>query len=561
LGWLSGKIIFRKKLFNYITESYYQLKISRVNTNFYLSPDNYYKTLARLEKTIRSGKFASYTQQKKRQIWNRLCRYARQLGISVKSSIAAACFAAGLSLATPASAQQSFALQTGANNPLNSVAVGYYSEPTFVDIDGDGDQDAFIGEVGGIVHYFKNTGTPTAPIFIEQTGGANPLNGIDVGYGSAPVFVDIDGDGDQDFFVGAQDGTVRYYKNTGTTTTPVFTAQTGVNNPLNSVAVYSYSTVAFVDIDGDGDQDAFIGQDDGTVSYYKNTGTATAPVFTLQAGAANPLNSVGVGYYSAPAFVDIDGDGDKDAFIGGGDGTLVYYKNTGTPTVPVFTLQSGVNDPFSGVDIGALAVPGFVDIDGDGDQDVFIGETNGSIIYYKNTSPLLPLHLVSFSGAKHTGFNQLQWQTASEVNTKWFELERSSDGKNFTKIATINTIKSNGNNNYSINDNGAYNGKLFYRLKMVDTDGRFTYSQVIWINSASQGNIIIYPNPAAHVLNINISSANLIKTIASVYNADGRLMQKILITGNQQQINVQQFAKGSYVIKFADGSVQSFIKK
>ena len=532
-----------------------------MNTNFYLSADNYNKTLARLEKSIRSGRFASYTQQKKRQIWSRLCRYARQLGISVKSSIAAACFAAGLSLALPASAQQTFVQQTGANNPFDAVDVGYYSEPTFVDIDGDGDQDAFIGRDDGTVHYFKNTGTAAAPIFIEQTGGANPLNAVSVGYGSAPVFVDIDGDGDQDFFVGAQDGTIRYYKNSGTTTVPVFTVQTGVNNPLNSVSVYSYSTAAFVDIDGDGDQDAFIGQDDGTVSYYKNTGTAIAPVFTLQAGAANPLNGVDVGYYSAPAFVDIDGDGDKDAFIGADDGTLHYYKNTGTSAAPVFTLQSGANDPFNGVDIGALAVPGFVDIDGDGDQDVFIGEVYGSIIYYKNTSPLLPLHLLSFSGAKHSGFNHLQWQTASEVNTKWFELERSSDGTNFTKITTINTIPGNGNNNYSINDNSVYSGKLFYRLKMVDADGRFTYSQVIWINSAAAGNIIIYPNPATHVLNMNIGSANIIKTIASVYNADGRLMQNILITGDQQQINVQQFAKGSYVIKFADGSVQSFIKK
>ena len=155
----------------------------------------------------------------------------------------------------------------------------------------------------------------------------------------------------------------------------------------------------------------------------------------------------------------------------------------------------------------------------------------------------------------------MQWQTASEVNTKWFELERSSDGKNFTKIATINTITSNGNNNYSINDNEAYNGKLFYRLKMVDLDDRFTYSQVIWINSGKAEGISIYPNPAAGIVNINIGSANIIKTIAAVYNADGRLMQNILIKDNQQQINVQQFAKGRYVIKFADGSVQSFIKK
>ena len=73
--------------------------------------------------------------------------------------------------------------------------------------------------------------------------------------------------------------------------------------------------------------------------------------------------------------------------------------------------------------------------------------------------------------------------------------------------------------------------------------------------------ISIYPNPATSIVNVNIGSANLIKTSAAVYNTDGRLIQNILITGNQQQINLQQFAKGRYVIKFADGSVQSFIKK
>jgi len=532
-----------------------------LNTKFYPSAHNYYKALARLEKNIRSGKFASYTQQKKKQIWNRICRYARQLGISIKSSLAAACVAAGLSFATPVSAQQTFAPQTGANNPFNGVSVNKYSEPTFVDIDGDGDKDAFVGEYNGTVHYFKNTGTASAPVYVEQTGGANPVNAVVVGYGSAPAFVDIDGDGDQDLFVGAFDGTVRYYKNTGTSAAPVFIAQTGVNNPLNAVSVASYSFPTFVDIDNDGDQDAFIGQDDGTIIYYKNTGTSVAPVFTIQAGANNPLNGVDIGYYSTPVFVDIDGDGDKDAFIGSDDGTLYYYKNTGTAAAPVFVAETGANNPLNGVDIGILSVPAFVDIDGDGDQDLFIGEEYGTIIFYKNTSPLLPLHLLSFSGIKQEGFNHLQWQTASEVNTKLFELERSSDGAKFTKIATVSTIAGNGNNNYSVNDNGVYNGKLFYRLKMVDIDDRFTYSQIIWINSDASGRIILYPNPSTRTLNINTSGANLIKTTASVFTSDGRLVQNILITDAQQQVDVNSLAKGTYVIKFADGSAQSFLKK
>ena len=93
-----------------------------------------------MEKSIQSGKFASYTQQKRRQIWNRLCRYARQLGITIKSSVVAACIAAGLIVTSSASAQ-TFIQETGAANPLNGVSVGTESVPTFVDIDGDGDQD------------------------------------------------------------------------------------------------------------------------------------------------------------------------------------------------------------------------------------------------------------------------------------------------------------------------------------------------------------------------------------------------------------------------------------
>jgi hypothetical protein len=62
--------------------------------------------------------------------------------------------------------------------------------------------------------------------FNEQTGTANPFNGIDVGLSSAPTFADIDGDGDLDAVVGAGDGSLKYYKNTGTATNPIYTEQT-----------------------------------------------------------------------------------------------------------------------------------------------------------------------------------------------------------------------------------------------------------------------------------------------------------------------------------------------
>ncbi|MBC7829154.1 MAG: T9SS type A sorting domain-containing protein [Chitinophagaceae bacterium] len=527
---------------------------------YYTSPDKYAKALAKLKKSLRSGRFANYTQQKKQEIWKRLCRYARQLGIPIKASLAAACLAAGLSLTSPVEAQITFVEQTGAANPLNGVNVGGRARPTFVDIDGDADEDVFIGNYDGNIVYYKNTGSASAPVFTVQPGVLNPLDGVDIGFIAAPTFVDIDGDADMDVFIGAEDGNIRHYKNTGSASVPVFVAETGAANPLDGVNVGGYCVPTFVDINNDGDMDAFIGETNGLVHYYENTGTASLPFFTAQTGTANPFDGIDVGGDIAPAFVDINGDGDFDAFIGEQFGIVAYYQNTGTATVPVFTVQTGVNNPLNSVALGFQVAPAFVDIDGDGDADAFIGDPGGNIVYYQNTTIALPLRLLNFSGKRQQDYNHLEWNTADEVNTKLFEIERSSDGRNFTKIVIVNTT-GNRNNHYSVNDNVVNTGKLFYRLKMVDIDGRFTYSHIIWITSDQAAGVSIYPNPATDIIYINTGTARILKTIARVYDGNGRLMQTVFIDNDQQRINVNQLAPGAYTIKFADGTVQRFMKK
>ncbi|NYT26471.1 MAG: FG-GAP repeat protein [Candidatus Thiodubiliella endoseptemdiera] len=74
--------------------------------------------------------------------------------------------------------------------------------------------------------------------YIEKTGsGNNPFNGIDVGSYSTPNLADIDGDGDLDLVVGENDGTLKYYQNTGTTSNPLYEAKTGDDNPFNGIDV------------------------------------------------------------------------------------------------------------------------------------------------------------------------------------------------------------------------------------------------------------------------------------------------------------------------------------
>jgi uncharacterized protein (DUF2141 family) len=263
--------------------------------------------------------------------------------------------------------------QAGAANPFNGADVGSSSKPSFADLDGDGDLDAVVGGIYGTLRYFENTGSATAPAFTERTGAANPFNGVDVGDFSAQSFADLDGDGDLDAVVGEQDGTLNYFENTGSAIAPVFTERTGAANPFNGVDIGSTSTPSFADLDGDGDLDAVAGANDGTLHYFENTGTAIAPAFTERTGAANPFNGVDLGFASTPVFADTDGDGDLDAVVGESDGTLNYFENTGSASAPAFTARTGAANPFNGVDVGYFSAPSFADIDGDGDLDAVVG--------------------------------------------------------------------------------------------------------------------------------------------------------------------------------------------
>ncbi|MBD0311443.1 MAG: VCBS repeat-containing protein, partial [Microcoleus sp. T3-bin5] len=279
---------------------------------------------------------------------------------------------------------------TGSANPFNGVDVGFRSVPTFADIDKDGDLDAFVGTDLGTIRYYQNNGGT----FTELSGTANPLNGVVGITNSRPTFADIDKDGDLDAFVGTEFGTISYYQNTGGT----FTKLTGTANPLNGVNVGYSNSPTFADIDSDGDLDAFVGANNGTIRYYQNNGGT----FTQLFDTANPLNGVNVGNYSSPTFADLDSDGDLDAIIGTGGGTISYYQNTGG----TFTQLTGTANPFNGVSVGTYnAAPTFADIDSDGDLDAFVGAYNGTIHYYQN-GPTAPVNTPPVANPDTVSANQ-----------------------------------------------------------------------------------------------------------------------------------------------------------
>jgi hypothetical protein len=320
--------------------------------------------------------------------------FAEKSDFSIRPLAASPALLSLVLLSQPALAQDPFNTQfekvPRLENPLKPpIDVGNNSKPAFVDIDNDGDLDVFIGANDGTVKYYENTGTVSNPIFEERTEQKYPVNGVDVGNDSAPTLVDIDGDEDLDTFIGTSDGTIKYYENTGTANQPTFVERTKQQNPFNGMDIdgnesFGNSVPFFVDIDGDGDLDAFIGTNEGTVKYYENTGTAASqPTFVER--TEHPFNGVDVGNASVPYFADIDNDTYLDAFMGAGDGTVKYYENTSTSNELHFVERTEQNNPLHGVDVGDNSAPALIDIDNDSDLDAFIGASNGTVKYYENT--------------------------------------------------------------------------------------------------------------------------------------------------------------------------------
>ncbi|HEX2898421.1 MAG TPA: FG-GAP-like repeat-containing protein, partial [Bacteroidia bacterium] len=118
---------------------------------------------------------------------------------------------------------------------------------------------------------------------------------------------------------------------------------------------------------------------------YENTGTATSPEFTLTsrnyAGLTNAFNPAILGM--APTLGDLDGDGDPDMLIGDSEGRVHYVQNT-APTGQAANF-SNVTVQYFGIDIGQNATPALADIDRDGDLDLILGDISGNLNYFENT--------------------------------------------------------------------------------------------------------------------------------------------------------------------------------
>ncbi|MBO6586732.1 MAG: VCBS repeat-containing protein [Gracilimonas sp.] len=262
-----------------------------------------------------------------------------------------------------------FSLQT--TQFIDMIDVGDESIPATGDLDGDGDLDLLLAnkidpsnQNTSVIYRFENRGTTSAPEF-HLTGTLD----LPTAYHYAPVLTDLNGDGLDDLLLGNWKGNIALFTNTGT----------GFKLETQTIAELergSNAVPTLADIDADGDLDLIVGESGGGLQLFRNIGSEGSPEFSLEKEA---FPNVEVQHRSAPAFYDIDGDGDLDLFSGSKIEGIVFFENTGTPELPQFTKKPM---PFE-VATAQLTAPHFTDLDGDGIAEFIVGTRGGGLLFYK----------------------------------------------------------------------------------------------------------------------------------------------------------------------------------
>jgi hypothetical protein len=170
----------------------------------------------------------------------------------------------------------------------------------------------------------------------------------------------------------------------------------------------------------------------------------------------------------------------------------------------------------------------------------------------------LPINLLSINGHNEQNVNIVKWVTSSEINNSHFDIERSEDGIEFTKIGeTKSAGNTTVNTNYSFTDKAPFNGTNYYRLKQWDFNGEFQYSKIISIeNKSKKQGFTIYPNPAIGNITVQSSTTKTYNRTVEVVDMIGRKVTSLTLPANQNVINIntQNFGNGVYLVRVNDGN-------
>ncbi|MCX6241401.1 MAG: T9SS type A sorting domain-containing protein [Bacteroidetes bacterium] len=252
-----------------------------------------------------------------------------------------------------------------------SIRLFSFPAMSYLDLDNDGVKDLVVSPFDPAYYhsentrscwFYKNTGSNTNPHFVFQTDNVFQSEMLDFGTGSNPVPVDLNHDGLIDIAVGnygvydSSDykggflqsyytSSIAWLKNTGNNTAPEFELLTNDLAKASRLHIHGLYP-AFSDLNNDGIMDLLCGCEDGSLIYFQGRGdSAGIPVF---GSPQKNFQQIKTGAFSAPQLFDLDHDGLADLVVGQQDGTIKYFRNTGSEGNPTFTFT---RDSLGGVDV------------------------------------------------------------------------------------------------------------------------------------------------------------------------------------------------------------------
>jgi hypothetical protein len=225
---------------------------------------------------------------------------------------------------------------------LSTSGIGLSMYPAFGDVDGDGDKDLLIGDLQGRMHFYRNTATGAVAQFQLVQPNVTDANGtvIDVGQFAAPQLVDMNNDQLLDLVIGERNGNLNFYLNTGSASAPVWTLQ---SETLGGVQVAEWwnvtgHAVPVIFRNEQGERELLCGSESGWLYHYTNVEGNLGGTWTLADSTFLDLND---GPKSAPCLFDFTGDGELDMVIGNYRGGLSFWRSDEVQT----TLESNVQRP------------------------------------------------------------------------------------------------------------------------------------------------------------------------------------------------------------------------
>jgi len=321
------------------------------------------------------------------------------------------------------------------------------------------------------------------------------------------------------------------------------------------------------------------------------TGTNYLPVTVTPTNATTSSNS-----YSVCVFTGITDDGTPNGTQEANKANVVdavwtvNYNGPGSPSASATTLSmnwpgtlegAGFTPlPNAGIGISHFATPAWGDYQqSSGTNGVTNIVTLSGITSFSpfsvgklgTSAAALPIKIAYFNASKGTSTNTINWSADCGSPVVTFEIERSADGKNFTTINSITATQARCASPFSIDDAAPLTGTNFYRIKMIDIDGRVTYTSIVKVGNAPKEIQLVgvLPNPVTNAAQLSITTTKKDNIELAVISLDGRIMSKQSIqvqTGSSLvSLDVSKLARGTYFVKgtFSDGQSNSvkFVKE